>query len=242
MNFPGRRAIVEQCPDCPSSTGKFFTRALAKTLSTFTTHKTPHVTHVPTLTGGIGAAELESFYSQFFCNPPSMELTLLSRTIGVDRVVDEVHVRFKHTEEMPWILPGVPATNKRVEIVVVSIVAFRGGKLYHEHVYWDQASVLVQIGLLDPKAVPETARKTGVERLPVVGREAARRVLRGEIHGEEGEADNKLIPQSHEEKDEEVGAPAPKQKQKESSNGHAAAKEKQAEKDKSSKEKKEDKA
>ncbi|KAK1969270.1 dienelactone hydrolase [Colletotrichum sublineola] len=174
--------------------GKFFTRNLSQTMSTYTTHKSPHVTHMPTLTGGIGAPELERFYSQFFSNPRSMKLTLISRTIGSDRVVDEVHVRFKHTEEMPWILPGVPATNKRVEVLVVSIVGLRGGKLYHEHVYWDQASVLVQVGLLDPKVVPEAARKNGVQRLPVVGKEAARRVLKGWDPDEEGEADNALIP------------------------------------------------
>ncbi|KAK1447937.1 dienelactone hydrolase [Colletotrichum melonis] len=178
--------------------GKFFTRNLNQTLSSYTTHKTPHVTHIPTLTGGVGAQELEAFYKQFFNNPPSMKLTLISRTIGTDRVVDEVHVRFKHTEEMPWILPGVPATNKRVEVLVVSIVGLRGGKLYHEHVYWDQASVLVQVGLLDPNLVPEAGRKIGVERLPVVGREAARRVLRG-WDDNEGEADNELVPGWHEE-------------------------------------------
>lgn len=123
-----------------------------------------------------------------------MILTLLSRTIGVDRVVDEIHVQFKHTHEMPWILPGVPATNKKVEIIVVSIVTLRGGKLYHEHLYWDQASVLIQTGLLDPKLVPEAANKLGVEKLPVVGRAAARRLLSGSDGDDEGEADNALIP------------------------------------------------
>ena len=172
--------------------GKFFTRNVRQTMSTFTTHKTPHVTHMPTLTGGIGADELETFYSELFTTPPSLRLTLLSRTIGADRVVDEVHVRFKHTHEVPWILPGVKPTNKRVEILVVSIVALKGGKLHHEHVYWDQASVLLQTGLLDPKLAPEGARKFGVERLPVVGREAAQRVL-GQDWDEEGEADNDLI-------------------------------------------------
>ncbi|KAH8880945.1 dienelactone hydrolase [Thozetella sp. PMI_491] len=195
--------------------GKFFTRNLNQTLSTYTTHKSPHVTHIPTLTGGIGAAELERFYSQFFSNPPTMKLTLLSRTLGGDRVVDEVHVRFKHTQSMPWILPGVPPTNKRVEILVVSIVALRGGKLFHEHVYWDQASVLLQVGLLDPKLLPEAARNTGVERLPVIGREAARRVPRGWDPDEEGEADNELIPEwddsdsDDEGKDEDKGSVKP---------------------------------
>ena len=163
-------------------------------MSGYAKHKSPHVTYVPTLTGGVGANELQTFYSQYFATTPSMKLTLLSRTIGADRVVDEVHVRFKHTREVPWILPGVPPTKKRVEVVVVSIVVLRGGKLYHEHVYWDQASVLVQVGLLDPDVVPEAARKLGVRKLPVVGREAAWRLLNGGDDGEDGEADNMLIP------------------------------------------------
>ncbi|KAK5988272.1 hypothetical protein PT974_12414 [Cladobotryum mycophilum] len=182
---------------------KFFSRDLAPTLSTYTAHKSPHVTYIPTLTGGIGAAELERFYSQFFGNPPTLKLTLLSRTIGADRVVDEVHVRFKHTQEMPWILPGVPATNKRVQVLVVSIVALRGGKLYHEHVYWDQASVLFQVGLLDPTLLSDAARKMGVEKLPIVGKEAASRVLKGWDPDEEGEADNALIPEWDDEETEE---------------------------------------
>lgn len=116
-------------------------------------------------------------------------MTLISRTIGSDRVVDELYVRFKHTKPTPWILPGVPPTDKRVEILMVSIVALRGGKLFHEHVYWDQASVLMQVGLLDPSVVPNGS---GVKRLPVVGREAARRVAKG-VDSDEGEADNELI-------------------------------------------------
>ncbi|KAI1206077.1 NTF2-like protein [Annulohypoxylon truncatum] len=174
---------------------KFYTRDLRQTLSTYSAHQSPHVTYVPTLTGGIGPEELQRFYSEFFLdrNPPSMKLTLLSRTIGADRVVDELHISFKHTQEMPWILPGVPPTNKRVEIIVVSIVTLRGGRLYHEHIYWDQASVLVQTGLLDPKVVPGKASEKGLKRLPVVGKEAAKRVLRGYDEGDEGEATNDLI-------------------------------------------------
>lgn len=128
-----------------------------------------------------------------------MRLTLISRTIGADRVVDEIHLRFKHTQEMPWMLPGVGPTGKRVEILVVSIVTVRGGKLYSEHVYWDQASVLVQAGLLDPRLLPTAAQKLGVRELPVVGRDAARRVLRGMEDAEDGEADNELIPGWYEE-------------------------------------------
>lgn len=104
---------------------------------------------------------------------------------------------------MPWILPGVPPTGKRVEIMIVSIVTVRGGKLYSEHVYWDQASVLVQTGLLDPKLLPDKAKKLGVEKLPVVGRDAAWRVLRGMEDAEDGEADNELIPDWYEDENEE---------------------------------------
>lgn len=97
---------------------------------------------------------------------------------------------FKHSQHMPWILPGIPPTNKQVVVTIVSIVCIRGGKLYSEHVYWDQASVLLQVGLLDPKLVPEKLRGQGVHRLPIVGREAAMRIL----EGEDGKQMNELVP------------------------------------------------
>ena len=62
-------------------------------------------------------------------------------------------------------LPGIAPTNRRVEVALVAIVRFKDGKLAHEHIYWDQASVLVQIGLLDPV------------NLPVVGIDSAKKVL-----------------------------------------------------------------
>ncbi|KAI0188658.1 hypothetical protein EV127DRAFT_433981 [Xylaria flabelliformis] len=214
--------------------GKFFTRNLGQTMTTYTTRKSPHATYFPTLSGGIGAQELRRFYADYFLtsNPESTKLTLISRTSGADRVVDELHVAFKHTQEMPWILPGVPPTNRRVEVVVISIVTLRGGKLYHEHVYWDQASVLVQVGLLDPKLIPEKAKAKGVRRLPVVGREAARRLVRGFEDDEdvdEGEADNELLPGWYDDDEEEgegkgedgvgVGASDKGKKEKERKNG-----------------------
>ncbi|KAI3330322.1 hypothetical protein F4824DRAFT_342313 [Ustulina deusta] len=178
--------------------GKFCSRDLDQTMSTYTTRQSPHATYFPTLTGGIGAHELRQFYAGYFlnANPESTRLTLVSRTVGADRVVDELHVAFRHTRAMPWILPGVPPTNRRVEVAVVSIATVRGGKLCHEHVYWDQASVLVQVGLLDRDAVPARAREKGVRRLPVVGREAARRLVRGfeDDEVEDGQADNELLP------------------------------------------------
>ncbi|KAF2402179.1 carboxymethylenebutenolidase [Trichodelitschia bisporula] len=139
----------------------------------------PHVNYVPTMTGGVGKRALQHFYDEFFCLgiPPDFRTRLISRTVGVDRVVDEMVISFTHTIEMPWILPAVPPTGKAVEVGFVSIVAIRGGKLVHEHIYWDQASVLMQIGALDPKQVPKALSSKGCKRLPVAGRDAARKLL-----------------------------------------------------------------
>ncbi|KAK3058123.1 hypothetical protein LTR09_001201 [Extremus antarcticus] len=142
----------------------------------------PHVTNVPTMTGGIGQRDLFVFYRDYFKNPPSLRMKLVSRTIGEDRVVDELVLSLKHTEEVPWLLPGVPATDKMVHVAMVSVVCIRGGRVYHEHVYWDQASVLVQVGLLDPKLVPDHMKRRGLKQLPVYGAETAAKVLNEESH------------------------------------------------------------
>ncbi|KAF2274774.1 NTF2-like protein [Westerdykella ornata] len=143
------------------------------------TQNAPHVTLLPTLEGGVGRKKLQEFYQDIFI--PSLvedfEIRLVSRTIGHDRVVDEMIISFTHTDDMDWILPGVPPTDKYVEIGVVSIVAVRGGKLVSEHMYWDQASVLMQVGLLDPKAVPKKMKDEGLKRLPVVGAEATKQLV-----------------------------------------------------------------
>ena len=126
-----------------------------------------YVNHIPVMTGGVGKPALREFYSKYFIPqmPPDMELTPISRTIGTDRLVDEMVAKFTHTVWMEWILPGVAPTGKRVEVPVVAIVQFRDGKLAHEHNYWDQASVLVQVGLLD------------LGTLPVVGVDSARKAI-----------------------------------------------------------------
>ena len=136
----------------------------------------PYVNHVPTMTGGIGYKDLHRFYRDYFIpgNPPSLKMKLISRTVGTDRIVDEMYMSFRHTQEIPWMLPGVKPTDKQVEVALVVIVCIRGHKLYHEHVYWDQASVLVQLGLLDPKLVHGG---DGKGRLPVVDGAGARKVL-----------------------------------------------------------------
>lgn len=138
-----------------------------------------HVTILPTLEGGIGRKKIEEFYREFFV--PSLvedfDIRLVSRTMGVNRVVDEMVVSFSHSDEVDWILPGVPPTNKFVQIPMVIIVAVVGGKLVSEHMYWDQASVLMQVGLLDPKLVPKDLKSKGLRQLPVVGAEAAKQLL-----------------------------------------------------------------
>lgn len=127
----------------------------------------PYVNHVPTMTGGVGHDQLKRFYRYHFigANPPDFALVPVSRTVGEDRVVDEMVVRFTHTSEIDWMLPGIPPTGRRVEVPLVAIVQFRDGRVAHEHIYWDQASVLVQVGRLDPAG------------LPVAGAATARKVL-----------------------------------------------------------------
>lgn len=132
----------------------------------------PYVNHIPTMTGGVGYEKLHHFYTHHFVNsnPPDTALVPISRTVGATQVVDEMLFSFTHTSEIPWMLPGVKPTGKRVEVPLLAVVKFRGDKLCHEHIYWDQASVLVQVGLLDPRLLPvagvETARKLVDESLP----------------------------------------------------------------------------
>lgn len=145
-------------------------------------HEGAQVLFGPTLTGGVGKDDLKRFYTDYFHPlPPNFRSRLLSRTLGTDgsRLVDELYISFTHSCPIPWLLPGVPPTEKRVEVVLVSIVRFVGGKLESEHLYWDQASVLVQVGILSPKMVPEKWKKKGVEELPIWGCEGARAVKRG---------------------------------------------------------------
>jgi hypothetical protein len=167
---------------------RFHTKSLDKLLETYTRSPRPFVNFTPTMTGASGIADLKRFYRDYFLRscPPSLHMRLISRTIGADRIVDEIYFNFKHTCQMPWILPGVAPTNEKVEIVVVSIVGFRAGKIWSERMYWDQASVLFQVGLLDPEEVPKEFKKAkgddedgdeGLEMLPVSGSEAARKVM-----------------------------------------------------------------
>jgi carboxymethylenebutenolidase len=142
---------------------EFATRDTEDTLKTMVADA--YVNHVPVMTGGVGHDQLREFYSQRFIPqmPPDTSMTPVSRTIGTDRVVDEMVFEFTHTIKMDWMLPGVAPTNQHVKIPLIVVVHFREGKLAHEHIYWDQASVLAQLGLLDAAALPvagvETAEK-----------------------------------------------------------------------------------
>ncbi len=144
---------------------EFATRNTDDTLETMVVDS--YVNHVPVMTGGVGHAELREFYSQRFIPqmPPDTAMTPVSRTIGVDRIVDEMVFEFTHTSKMDWMLPEVEPTGKHVKVALVVIVHFREGKLAHEHIYWDQASVLAQLGLIDSS------------KLPVAGVESAHKVL-----------------------------------------------------------------
>ncbi len=144
---------------------EFVTRDVAATMATMVSE--PYVNHVPVMTGGVGARDLARFYANHFIPkcPKDIRMVPISRTVGADRIVDEMLTSFTHDVEIDWMLPGVPPTGRHVEVAIVAIVGFRGDKLWHEHIYWDQASVLVQIGLIDPAG------------LPVAGAEAAHKLL-----------------------------------------------------------------
>ncbi len=144
---------------------EFATRDTEATLATMVPDA--YVNHIPVMTGGIGLDNLREFYSKHFIPqmPPDTEMIPVSRTIGTDQLVDEMVFKFTHTIRMDWMLPGLAPTGKRVEVPLVAIVRFREGKLAHEHIYWDQASVLVQLGLIDANS------------LPAVGAQSAEKVL-----------------------------------------------------------------
>jgi carboxymethylenebutenolidase len=133
----------------------------------------PHLNHVPTMAGGVGREGVRAFYREHLVGkffPPDVKMTNVSRTVGDDQVVEELVISFTHTTPIDWLLPGIPPTGKPVEMAVVVIVGFKDRKISHEHIYWDQAGVLLQIGLLDSVGLPvsgaESARKVLDPRLP----------------------------------------------------------------------------
>lgn len=119
----------------------------------------PHLVNVPTMLGGQGIDGVRTFYAnrligQFF--PPDAAFETISRTESAERLVDELIISFTHTTEMDHILPGVKPTGKFVEVAFVVIVGVEDGRVAYEHIHWDQANMLVQLGLIDPKGLPVT--------------------------------------------------------------------------------------
>jgi carboxymethylenebutenolidase len=149
---------------------EFETRDVRSTMATMIAE--PYVNHIPTMTGGVGQKNLSRFYAHHFmhANPADTKAIPVSRTVSADRIVEEIVFSCTHDREIDWLLPGVPPTGKFIELPMVLVVTFRGNKVYNEHIYWDQASVLVQIGLLDPTGLPvsgvEQSRKLLDETLP----------------------------------------------------------------------------
>lgn len=127
----------------------------------------PYVHHVPVLTGGVGYQRVYSFYKNHFVGKMPQDTTIkrISRTVGKDQVVDELIISFTHDREIKFMLPGIAPTGKYVQLPHVVIMKFNANKIAHEHIYWDQGSLLSQIGLLDPK------------KLPVKGSQQARKLL-----------------------------------------------------------------
>ena len=160
---PSQREMVRVWEEHMSS--EFVTKDIEATLATMVPDA--YVNHVPVMTGGVGLEQARAFYSEHFISkmPPDTETVLVSRTVGVDQIVDELIFKFTHTETMDWMLPRIEPTGRRVEVPLVAIIGFKDGKVAHEHIYWDQASVLVQIGLLDTAT------------LPIAGAESALKVL-----------------------------------------------------------------
>lgn len=133
---------------------EFETKDLEATMATMVDE--PSVTHLPTLAGGVGAVEVRHFYDDHFIGhwPDDVAITQVSRTVGADRVVDEMVMRFTHDRVMDTFLPGVAPTGKPVRLPIVVVAGFEDGKVAYERIYWDQASLLVQVGALDPSDLP----------------------------------------------------------------------------------------
>ncbi|KAL1872315.1 hypothetical protein VTK73DRAFT_1546 [Phialemonium thermophilum] len=166
---------------------EFEDRSVEHTMSTMV--QEPYVNHIPTMTGGVGRTRLSNFYRHHFIfnNSPDTELELISRTVGIDRVVDEFIYKFTHNSYVDWMLPGIPPTGKKVEVPFTAIVNIRGDRLYHEHIAWDQACALAQLDLLPeylpfPYPIPGNGVDEKTEpgkyeyRLPVAGIETARKL------------------------------------------------------------------
>ena len=133
---------------------EFVDKDVDATMSTMT--EDPYVHHVAMATGGVGRQGVRDFYKNYFVGkwPADVRVIPISRTVGKDVVVDEFVVTFTHDVQLDFMLPGIKPTGKKVELPHVIVMKFKNGKVAHEHVYWDQGSLLAQVGLLDHSKVP----------------------------------------------------------------------------------------
>ena len=155
---------------------EFELRDIDRTMATMV--EEPYLNHVAVMTGGRDAAEVRRFYEDHFIPrwPADTTVVPVSRTVGEDQVVDELVMSFTHDVEMDFMLPGVVPSGRPVELPVAAVVGVADGRVTHEHIYWDQATILVQVGALDPAG------------LPMTGGEQARKMLDRSL------APNALIP------------------------------------------------
>ncbi|PWY94629.1 carboxymethylenebutenolidase [Aspergillus sclerotioniger CBS 115572] len=170
---------------------EFVERSVEKTMATMV--QEPYVNHIPTITGGIGRAKLTNFYLHHFIfkNPKDTNLELISRTVGIDRVVDEFIASLTHSEQIDWLLPGIPPTHKPLRIPCTSVVNIRGDRLYHEHISWDQATVLMQLDLL-PEFLHFPYPLSG-DRRPAPGKKFEVRTPAAGIHTADKLRDGKAV-------------------------------------------------
>lgn len=154
--------------------GEFVDRSVEGTMATMTAR--PYTYFLPTMRGGVDVSGVADYYRDHFIGkvPADFAVSPVSRTVGTDRLVDEFVVSFTHDVEMDFILPGVTPTTKHVDIPVVVVVNFEGTKIASEHVYWDQAAVLLQVGLLDGHGLPVSGAEqaAGLRQLVAGSKEA----------------------------------------------------------------------
>lgn len=125
----------------------------------------PHLINIPTLMGGAGKQAVRDFYTKYFITqlPKDIRIELISRTVGTNRIVDELILSFTHNTQLDFMLPNIPPTGKYIELPHVVIITFEGDKVLSEHIYWDQACVLEQIGLLDARELPVVGKQAAVK-------------------------------------------------------------------------------
>jgi carboxymethylenebutenolidase len=135
-------------------TAEFELRDADKAMATMT--ETPTLTHVPVVTGAHGKEPLRDFYRDHFVGkwPSDLSIERITRTVSENMVIDEFIVRFTHDVVMDAILPGLAPTGRFVELPHVAVVGFENGKIAFERIYWDQGSMLVQLGLLHVDGLP----------------------------------------------------------------------------------------